>query len=138
MAEVLEGGDFVGDYEFVCFDLAVGFFFGDDVDSNVSGFALARPFVEHPDVGEALGIEGVEFEVATNEALEAVAKVAVVERVFAELGEDVVNGGHVLPELKRRMVEGGMRKGRTDRVRVFDGGRGAGCRSGLPVRGCKI
>lgn len=74
-------------------EFAGGAFLGDDVDADVSGGTLFRPFVEHPDVGKAVGEDGIEFEIAADEALETVAEVAVVEFFFAELGEDVVNGG---------------------------------------------
>lgn len=66
-------------------EFAGGFLFGDDVDTDVSGFPFARPFVEHPDIGKAFGVLRVEFKVAADQALKAVAKVSVVEGFFAKL-----------------------------------------------------
>ena len=64
----------------------------DEVYADVADVPFLRELVPHPDAGEALGIDGVELQVAANKTLEAVAEFAVGGNVFAELGEDGVDG----------------------------------------------
>ena len=71
-------------------ELAGGAFFGDDIDPDIADFSFAGPVVEEPDGGEALGIDGIECEVAADQAFEAVAKIVVGAGFPAEIGEYVV------------------------------------------------
>ncbi len=64
---------------------------GHDVYAVVAGVSFARPLIPHPDTGEPLGVDGIEFEVTTDEPLEAVAEIAVGRRSFAKMREHVMD-----------------------------------------------
>lgn len=67
-------------------------FFGDDIDTDVTSVSFLRPFVPHPDVGETIGKQGIELEVAADEPFEAIAEVPVVQFLLAKFSEDVMDG----------------------------------------------
>lgn len=73
-------------------EVAGGGLAGDDVDADVADIAFLGPFVEQPDVGEAVGVEGIGLEVGDDEALEAVAEVARVCGGLAKVFQKVVKG----------------------------------------------
>ena len=72
-------------------EFARGAFLRHDVNAGVDGGTFLRPFVPLPDIGAAVGEIRVEFEVTADQPFDAVAEVAVVEFLIAELSKDVVN-----------------------------------------------
>ena len=63
-----------------------------DVYADVADVPFARPFIPHPHAGESLGVDGIEFKVAADEALEAITEIAVGQCLLAKVREDGVDG----------------------------------------------
>jgi len=59
-------------------------FLGHEVNADVADMSLLRPFVPHPNAGESLRVERVEFQIPADQPLEAVAQIPVRPRLFAE------------------------------------------------------
>jgi hypothetical protein len=74
-------------------ELAGGALLGDDIDTHVADVARPRPLIPQPHAREPLGVDRIEFEVAADEALEAVAEIAVGGGGLAKGREAVVKAG---------------------------------------------
>lgn len=91
---VLLGNRVLGEEKFAldAAEFAGGAFLRHKVNADIADVPLLRPFIEQPDAGEALGVDGIEFEITAEQPLEAVAEIAVGRCGLAKLREDAVDG----------------------------------------------
>ena len=69
-----------------------GTLLGNKVNAHVADISFVRPLIPHPNTGETVGVDRIEFEVTEDETLETIPQIAVRSGRLAELFEDGVNG----------------------------------------------